>query len=158
MRPIDLGEILCEIVQDQRYLAPDRQILLHLPTTKPVSIMADADRIGQVVNNYLTNALRYSAAERPVEISLEIIQGGKLACVAVRDQGSGIAPEELEHIWERFYRAQDTAKQYDTGAGLGLGLYISRTIIERHNGQVGVASTKDKGSTFWFTLPLEQSE
>lgn len=158
MRPIDLGKILCEIVQDQRYLAPDRQILLHLPPTKPVSIMADADRIGQVVNNYLTNALRYSAAEHPVEISLEIIQEGKLACVAVRDQGSGIAPEELEHIWERFYRAQNTAKQYDTGAGLGLGLYISRTIIERHNGQVGVASTKDKGSTFWFSLPLEQSE
>jgi signal transduction histidine kinase len=158
MHPVDLTELLREIVEDLRYLASDRQILLHLPATKPVAIMADADRIGQVVNNYLTNALRYSAAERPVEISLEIIQGGTMACVAVRDQGSGIAPEDLEHIWERFYRAHDTAKQYDTGAGLGLGLYISRTIIEQHSGQVGVASAKDKGTTFWFTLPLAQSE
>jgi PAS domain S-box-containing protein len=156
MRPLNLAELLCEIVEDMRYLASDRLVMLRLPETKPIPIVADADRIGQVVNNYLTNALRYSAAEHPVEISLEIIEGGKMACVAVRDQGSGIAPEELEHIWERFYRSHDTEKQYDTGAGLGLGLYISRTIIEQHNGQVGVASAKDKGSTFWFTLPLEQ--
>jgi PAS domain S-box-containing protein len=158
MRPVNLAEILREIVKDSRYLASDRQILLHLPATKPVAVVADADRIGQVVNNYLTNALRYSAAEKSVEISLEIIEEGKMARIAVRDQGSGISPEDLEHIWERFYRAHDTEKQYDTGAGLGLGLYISRTIIERHSGQVGVASAKDKGSTFWFTLPLEQPE
>jgi PAS domain S-box-containing protein len=158
MRPCDLADILREIVEDLRYLASDRQVQLHLPELKPVPIVADVDRIGQVVNNYLTNALRYSAADSPVEISLEIIENGKTARVAVRDQGSGIAPEDLEHIWERFYRAHNVEKQYDTGAGLGLGLYISRTIIERHNGQVGVASSQGKGSTFWFTLPLEQSE
>jgi PAS domain S-box-containing protein len=156
MRHCDLTEILCEIVEDLRYFVSDRQVLLHLPATKSVPIMADADRIGQVINNYLTNALRYSAADRPVEISLEVIEGGTMARVAVRDQGSGIAPEDLEHVWERFYRAHGTEKQYDTGAGLGLGLYISRTIIERHSGQVGVESAKNKGSTFWFTLPLEQ--
>jgi signal transduction histidine kinase len=158
MRPFDLAKLLCEIVADQRYLASDRLVLLNLPDTKPVITVADADRIGQVINNYLTNALRYSAPERPVEVSLEIIEGGSMAWVAVRDQGSGIAPQDLEHIWERFYRSHDAEKQCDTGAGLGLGLYISRTIIDLHKGQVGVASAKDKGSTFWFTLPIEQAE
>src|SRR5579884_640348 len=94
MRPLDLTELLSEIVADMRYLASDRLIRLHLPETRPVPIVADADRIGQVVNNYLTNALRYSAVEQPVEISLEIVEGGKMARVAVRDQGSGFAPED----------------------------------------------------------------
>jgi PAS domain S-box-containing protein len=158
MQAHDLSKILREVVEDLRHLASDRQVLLHLPEVQPVHIVADADRIGQVINNYLTNALRYSAAEHPVEISLDIIEGGKMARVAVRDQGPGIAPEDLEHIWERFYRSHNAEKHYDTGAGLGLGLYISRTIIERHHGQVGVASTQGKGSMFWFTLPLQQPE
>lgn len=158
VRTLDLAKLLREAVEDLRYLAPDRQVLLHLSDTKPAPIVADADRIGQVVNNYVINALRYSPAEQPVEVSLEVIEESKTARVTVRDQGSGIAPEDMEHIWDRFYRCHDTDRQYDTGAGLGLGLYISRTIIEQHNGQVGVASAKGKGSTFWFTLPLQSPE
>jgi len=89
-------------------------------------VIADADRIGQVVNNYLTNALKYSPSEQPC-------------------------------IWERFYRAKDTAVQCGSQAGLGLGLYICRTIIEYHGGQYGLQSAPSKGSLFWFTLPLAQN-
>ncbi|HZR40521.1 MAG TPA: PAS domain S-box protein [Ktedonobacteraceae bacterium] len=158
MQPCDLAEIVCETVGDLRSVAPDRVVRLHLPETRPVPMVADADRLGQVINNYLVNALRYAPAERPVEVWLEMIEGGTKARVAVRDQGSGIAPPDLEHIWERFYRSDGTETHCDTGAGLGLGLYISRSIIEQHNGQVGVESVQGKGSMFWFTLALRRSK
>lgn len=157
MQLCDLADIVREMVEDLHYVAPDRVVRLHLPETRSVPIIADVDRIGLVINNYLVNALRYSAAERPVEVWLEIIEDGTKAKVAVRDQGSGIALQDLEHIWERFYRSDGTETRYEAGAGLGLGLYISRSIIEQHNGQVGVESVQGKGSTFWFTLALALS-
>jgi signal transduction histidine kinase len=78
---------------------------------------------------------------------------GQYVSVYVRDRGVGIAPEAREKIWERFYRIPSTQVKTGGGVGLGLGLHISRTIIERHGGHVGVESTPGEGSTFWFTLP-----
>ncbi len=79
--------------------------------------------------------------------------------VSVRDEGLGLSPEEQKLIWERFHRVHNVPVQsssYDSGAGLGLGLYISKIFIEQHHGCVGVESTPNVGSTFWFTLPLAQ--
>jgi PAS domain S-box-containing protein len=153
-RPCDLGEIVRQMREDLQYVASDRLVLWHLPEQRSVPVMADPDRLAQVINNYVVNALRYSAPERPVEVSLEILERGTVAWVSVQDQGSGIPSQELEQIWDRFYRSHGTEKKYDTGAGLGLGLYICRTIIEQHDGEVGVESVWGKGSTFWFTLPI----
>jgi signal transduction histidine kinase len=80
------------------------------------------------------------------------------AQVWVRDQGPGLTPEEQEHIWERFHRVKGIEVQSGSGAELGLGLHVSRTIIELHYGQVGVQSARGAGSTFWFSLPLAALE
>ncbi len=111
------------------------------------------------MTNYLTNALKYSAPDRPVEVRLKV--EGQTARVTVSDQGPGLSPAEQEHIWERFYRVRGIETQNELGAsneGLGIGLYICRTVIERHHGQVGVQSSLGKGSSFWFTLPLARQD
>jgi signal transduction histidine kinase len=150
--PCDLAALVREQVAWQRVAAPGRTITLHLPAGgKPILVEADADRIGQVVTNYLTNALKYSPADRPVEVGLAV--DGQQARVWVRDQGPGLRLEEQERIWERFHRVKGIEVQSGSGIGLGLGLHICRTLIERHHGQVGVQSAPGQGSIFWFTLP-----
>jgi len=148
----DLRAIVREAVEEQRQAAPTRTLLLEVPAAQPVPVYADADRLGQVVTNYLTNALKYSPAEHPVVVGLDVASNE--ARVWVHDQGPGLSPEEQEGIWERFHQVKGIKVQSGSGVGLGLGLYISRTIIERHQGRVGVESSPGQGSTFWFTLPL----
>ena len=151
VRPGDLVAIVRPAVEEQRQALPERTISLHLPE-EPVPVIADADRIGQVVTNYLTNALKYSQEERPVEVGVQV--DGQQGRVWVRDQGPGIPLAEQERLWERFHRIPGIEVQSGSGIGLGLGLYISKTIIEQHQGHVGVQSMPAQGSTFWFTLPL----
>ncbi|BCL81216.1 PAS domain-containing sensor histidine kinase [Ktedonobacteria bacterium brp13] len=156
MQDCDLGTIVMNAIEDQRTAAAERVIRLRdLPVTgvfPPLPIYADSDRIGQVLINLLTNALKYSAADRPVEVSVHF--DSERAVVKVRDEGPGLPAAELERLWERFYRVPGITVQSGSGVGLGLGLHICRTIIERHNGTVGVDSTVGSGSTFWFELPL----
>jgi signal transduction histidine kinase len=152
LEPVDLAAIVREVVEEQRQAVTARPITLHLPMNTRVPAFVDGDRIGQVVTNYLTNALKYSAEERSVEVGLSV--EGDQARIWVRDQGPGIPAGEQEHVWERFHRVPGIEVQSGSGIGLGLGLHISRTIIERHHGQVGLESTPGVGSTFWCTLPL----
>jgi signal transduction histidine kinase len=152
--PCDLGTILHEMVEEQRTLHPQRVITVETPS-QSIELAADEVRIGQVVSNYLTNALKYSEADRPVEVTLT--REDAVARVSVRDQGPGLPPEEQERIWERFHQAAGiTAHEGPDVVGLGLGLHISKDIIERHGGRVGVESEVGKGSSFWFTLTLEE--
>lgn len=149
--PSDLAAIVRDAVQEQHVAWPARTIGLELPHGR-VPVVADPERVGQVVSNYLTNALKYSAQDEPVQVSLRLEPGQ--ARVLVRDQGPGLSPEQHTRIWERFHRAPGVEVQSGSGVGLGLGLYICRIIIQRHHGQVGVESAPGNGSTFWFTLPL----
>ncbi|HEU5229217.1 MAG TPA: ATP-binding protein, partial [Ktedonobacteraceae bacterium] len=151
MRPCDLATVVRETVEDQRQVNPERTILLTMPDA-PVPIVADRDRIGQVVHNYLTNALKYSPQDSAVAVRLVV--EGSVACISVSDKGPGIPPEEHERIWERFYRVKGIEVQSGYDFSLGLGLHICHTIIERHQGEVGLESESGHGSTFWCTLPL----
>jgi len=151
----NLIAIALEAVEEQRAAHPQRTINLTAPTgSAEVSVLADADRIGQVVTNYLTNALKYAPPALPIEVRVE--QKGKHARVSVQDQGPGLSRGEQQRIWERFHRVERISVESGSGVGLGLGLYISRTIIERLGGQVGVQSARGAGATFYFTLPVAE--
>jgi signal transduction histidine kinase len=154
-KPAQLGAIVREAVEEQQQAAPARAIRLHFPAAELPPVRVDPDRLGQVVTNYLTNALKYSPEDRPIDVGVQ--REGQCLRVWVRDQGPGLSPSEQEHIWERFHRAPGIVVQSGSGIGLGLGLHICKTLIERHSGQVGVDSTPGQGSTFWFSVPLEQA-
>lgn len=114
-----------------------------------LQLSADADKIEQVINNFINNVVKYAPDTKDIHISIE--QVGNMAKVSVKDNGPGIPPEKLPHLFDRYYRVDNSGIQY---SGLGLGLYICAEIIKKHNGQIGADSEVGKGSTFWFTLPL----
>lgn len=155
---VNLVEIVRDVVENARKTMDERAIVLTLPEQEMLPVYADKDRIGEVIHNYLTNAHKYSPLERPIEVSLSAMD--EQARVAVRDEGTGIPPEQQPRVWERFYRVPgiEVVEQSMSDSNLGLGLYLCQEIIELHHGQVGIESTPGQGSTFWFTLPLAEHE
>ena len=112
-------------------------------------VFVDADRIDQVLTNLTNNAVKY-APEAPL-ITIQVKQLADHIQLSVTDRGPGIPKEKLPYLFDRYYRVDESGQQV---SGLGLGLYISAEIIERHDGQIGVESEPGQRSTFWFTLPL----
>jgi signal transduction histidine kinase len=153
MKHWDLGTLLKDAIAIQQRAAPEHTIVLKLPPMEQdVPIFADAERITQVFNAYLTNALNYSPIEYPVTVQLVVADA--IATVSVRDEGPGIARDAQELLWERFYRTKGNGVQNELDLSLGLGFYLCRALIESHHGRVGVQSDPGHGETFWFTLPL----
>lgn len=155
LQVVDLAQLVRETTENMRVMVPERTIALTMaamPVSTEILVAVDTDRMNQVLTNYILNALKYSAPDRPVHICLETI--GTMARVCVRDEGPGLPPQEREQVWQRFYQVPGVRTQSGSGGGLGLGLYICRTIIERHEGRVGLDSVVGKGSTFWFTVPM----
>ena len=114
-------------------------------------VKADRLRINQVLTNLITNAIKFAPLGGNINI-LTKKTSGKIT-IAVQDQGIGITKDQLQKIFERLYQVSDA--QEKTYPGLGMGLYISKEIIKRHNGKIWVESKIGKGSTFYFTLPLK---
>src|SRR5258706_3341586 len=152
LQPCDLSVIIRQAVEEQRVLAASRAIRLELPVAQSAPIIADALRIGQVVTNYLTNALKYSKEHQPVEVRLE--GEGDSARGYVHDDGVGIPYADQQRVWERFHKAADITVQSGSSVSLGLGFHINKNIVERHCGHAGVSSEPGQGTTFWFALPL----
>jgi PAS domain S-box-containing protein len=118
----------------------------------PLVVLADRQRLRQVLANLLTNAVKYSPEGS--KIALRVVGEADRACVAVVDRGVGIPAEAIPHLFERFYRTEGAARQ---AQGLGLGLYITRRIVEAHGGRIEVESEPGRGSTFAITLPLSDA-
>ena len=116
------------------------------------NITGDKNRLGQVITNLLSNAIKYSPdAEKVI---LEVTSEGEKVKISVRDFGIGIPGELKPHIFERFYRVEKTSHNFQ---GMGLGLFISSEIIRQHHGEMNFESNAGKGSTFWFTIPKQNS-
>jgi signal transduction histidine kinase len=147
--PLELTEFVRQVVDElQPALAP-RELRYAAPAT-PLLVSGDIVRLEQVVQNLITNAVKYDSSGAPVQIKLE--RRGDLACVAVIDQGIGIPPAAMPHIFQRFYRAPN-AEDLRSG-GFGIGLSIVREIVTLHGGTIDVESVEGQGSTFTVALPL----
>jgi signal transduction histidine kinase len=151
-RPADLVELVHAAVEQARGQSDRHQFRVEAPD-RPVVGSWDRDRIGQVLTNLLTNAIKYSP--QGGEVVVRVAEHGGEAVLSVSDQGLGIAPSDLPRLFERFYRAPDSGA---TARGLGLGLYIVKELVETHGGRIVAESAGEgRGSTFTVSLPQEES-
>ncbi len=147
-RPIDLAKIAGDCAGLIRPLAEKRQITLELDLDS-AGLIADPDRLSQVVTNLLTNAIRYNHDGGRVIVSTRSTKSDAVLCIA--DTGIGIDAEHLPHIFERFYRVDKARSRKD--GGIGLGLAICKSIVEAHGGQISVTSSVEGGTQFEVRLP-----
>ncbi len=144
----DLRMICEDVIADLRLMTV-RTMTLEMPPTA-VNVHVDSDRLAQVIVNLVNNAVKYSPDGSPLDICIS--QQEKYALLQVRDYGKGIAKDQLERIFDTFYRTPDAEKS--SKRGLGLGLAISKEIVERHGGRIWAESERGKGSTFYVEIPL----
>ncbi|HEU5383935.1 MAG TPA: ATP-binding protein [Ktedonobacteraceae bacterium] len=143
-----LADVLIERTQLAQVSAEDYTITLNIQT-QDSRIVADKLRISQVVGNILDNAIRFSPQGR--QVTVELKEENNEYLVSITDQGIGVRPEYIDHIFERFYRVRNVTSRQSSG--IGLGLFVARAIIEAHGGRIWVSSDEGLGSTFSFTLP-----
>ncbi len=148
---MDLNELARRVMASLTPQVEAARLDLELATDIfPIMVLADRDRVEQILANLLNNAVRYSPPGGRIDIRIR--RDDRVARVDVSDKGVGIPPEDLFRIWERFYRV-DKSRSRALG-GTGLGLALVKELVEAHGGTVGVESALGKGTTFWFTLPL----
>jgi two-component system, OmpR family, sensor histidine kinase BaeS len=151
LRPLDLAELACSRCAQLAPLAAGRGISLQADAASDVPLCADADRLAQVLDNLLDNAIRHAPDGSTVTVTVR--REGREAVCAVTDRGPGIPPEHLPLIFDRFYRA-DSSRNRGTG-GAGLGLAIARALVAAHSGRIEAYSTVGEGTTVTFHLPFK---
>ncbi|MCJ7752538.1 MAG: HAMP domain-containing histidine kinase [Armatimonadetes bacterium] len=150
-RSVDLSELVGKLEDDLRQRAASASIAVAVETSRnPVAVMGDPGAIGELLENLLSNALKYTPAGGSVRVSLS--RGEGEAVIEVADTGIGIAQDDIESVFDEFYRA-DNARESGQ-AGTGLGLSIAKTIAESHRGTIGVESEPGHGTTFRVVMPL----
>jgi PAS domain S-box-containing protein len=149
--PLDLANLITVVTHRLQVKSPGVKVAVDIPPNLP-TVMADRDRIEEVLQNLLDNAVKYSPRQRMIRVVCHAT--GDEVIVSISDMGMGIALREQEQIFDRFHRVGDPMTQATPGAGLGL--YICRAIIEAHGGHIWVESTLHQGSTFSFSLPREE--
>ncbi|MEO8764617.1 MAG: PAS domain S-box protein [Ginsengibacter sp.] len=145
--PFQLQELIVEIADEIRHVNPGYSVCIS--TSSQAIVYADRERIGQVLINFLTNAIKYSPGSNEVRIESAVADDNII--VSVKDSGIGINKQDQQKIFERFYRVE--GKNEKTFPGFGIGLFIASEIIRRHDGNIGVESESGKGSVFYFSLP-----
>jgi PAS domain S-box-containing protein len=146
-----LKHIQGRIENEEKGMQITHSIPEHLPP-----IRADQNRITQVVTNLVDNAFQYTPEDGKITITVEVDDADEYVVVRVADTGIGVAPEDLPRVFERFYRGEDPLVMETPGTGLGLA--IVKEMVEMHGGTIDVTSELGKGTTFWFTLPVQREE
>ena len=147
---LDLNEVITEAIEATKLNADKHKILVEFQSGPVIEVLGDRNQLVGALSNLVENAINYSADETKVSISLK--RRDDLAEIAIKDQGIGIPENELQRIFERFYRV-DPARSRETG-GTGLGLSIVKHIVANHGGDILVWSAKGEGSTFTVRLPI----
>jgi len=145
---VSMRQVLEDVVHRFQIIAPRHRLILQ---AEPDDLQGewDADRLEQVVNNLVSNAIKYSPDGGDIVVTMQ--RRDRLAVVSIRDQGQGIPEEDQERLFERYFRGSAEGGEIK---GLGLGLYVTRRIIEAHGGSISVSSKPNKGTEFRFILPL----
>ncbi|MEU7863518.1 HAMP domain-containing sensor histidine kinase [Nonomuraea sp. NPDC049141] len=154
MRPVDMLALAADAVHDARILAPDRVVSLDVVGGAALIVSGDEVRLRQVVTNLMTNALTHTEPATPVTV--RVGAGADTAFLEVADKGPGLTPEQVERVFERFYRADSARSRQRSGddRGSGLGLAIVQALVKAHGGTVLLDSAPGSGSTFRVELPL----
>ncbi|MEU0569710.1 HAMP domain-containing sensor histidine kinase [Nonomuraea sp. NPDC005983] len=154
MRPVDMLALGADAVQDARILAPDRAISLDVVGGAALIVSGDEVRLRQVVSNLVTNALVHTEAGTPVTVRVGVADG--TVFLEVADKGPGLTPDQVERVFERFYRVDSARSRRRSGEdrGSGLGLAIVQALVRAHGGTVRLDSSPGAGSTFRVELPL----
>jgi PAS domain S-box-containing protein len=144
----NLDELITETIDEARLTVSGH--VFNFETCESLPVFADRDKIGSVLSNLLSNAVKYSPKGKQVTVKCAVVDGS--AQVSVQDDGMGIKPQELDKLFERYYRVSSNHTQHISG--FGIGLYLSAEIIERQGGRIWAESESGVGSTFYFSLPL----
>ena len=148
MQDFDINELVNETIAEINGINPGRIITIDQQET--FNIKADREKIEEVIDNFLSNAVKYSDKGSKISISCKKINDS--VQVSVSDEGIGIKAADQEKLFQRYFRVE--SEKMKNIPGFGVGLYLSSEIIQRHNGKIWVESIEDKGSTFYFSLPL----
>lgn len=152
IEPTDYQKILTKSVEDLKSQATQKNIILtlNLPNQPLPKVLADPIRLSEVATNLIANAINYTEAGGKVDISLSLSPNEITTMVS--DTGVGIPEEAIPHLFNKFFRVSNIAQK--SSKGTGLGLYIAKSIVEKHHGKIWVKSELGKGSKFFFTLPI----
>jgi len=146
---LDLAELIRQCVEEAAPQAGDKQVALNVALQEVPPVHGDPARIGQLLTNLVSNAIKFTPAGGSVRLALEV--GGPAVLVSVADSGPGIPADEQPRLFERFYRSQSSESAGEPGNGLGLA--IAKAIVEAHSGRIWVDSAPGRGATFRFELP-----
>ena len=147
---VDLNHVVAECVEAARPMADEKRITLHAAVEPIPRMVGDGERLGQVLDNLVSNALKFT--DEGGSVSIRISSTDDEAVVEVEDNGFGIAPEEQAHLFDRFFRSTEVTERAIPGTGLGLT--IAKAIVERHEGSIEVVSTQGEGTTMRVRLPM----
>lgn len=148
MQDFDINKLLAENITEAQLINNSHTVIFN--ADGEIIVHADRERVGQVINNFLSNAIKYSSKDSIITITAKTYENE--IHVSVSDMGVGIKPKDQEKLFQRFYRVDND--EIKNISGFGIGLYLASEIIQRHKGKIWVDSEENKGSTFSFSLPI----